>query len=137
MGQTDDGPARYGAPKHRYRSGSQLILTNSFPPSSLQLFGVGQLNEGVLLDASQSPGFALIFDKTGGSVLIDGSSSAANAPAVKILGPATQVCGPESCTALTVINVSGGTTLTMRWQRPHRNPQCGIYANPGDPNGPL
>jgi hypothetical protein len=104
---------------------TQLILTNQFPPSSLRLVGVGQQNEGVLLDGSLTP-FSLIFDKTGGTVEIDGTSSAPGSAAVRIVGPNT---------AAKVIDVSVGTTLTIGGARTEFA-NANISANPLETNGP-
>ena len=105
---------------------SQLILTNSFPPSSLRLFGVGQQSEGVLLDGSSTP-FSLIFNKTGGSVAIDGSTSGVESAAVRIVGPGTSA---------NVIDVSGGTTLTIGGVATSTElSNARVGANPLDVNG--
>jgi filamentous hemagglutinin family protein len=104
---------------------SQLILTNSFAPASLNLFGVGQANEGVLLDGSQTP-FSLVFDKTGGSVAIDGSGPSGVA-GVRIVGPGTSA---------NVIDVSGGTTLAIGGVATRTDlVNARVSANPADANG--
>ena len=105
---------------------SQLILTNSFAPSSLRLFGVGQQSEGVLLDGSSTP-FSLIFDKTGGSVAIDGTTEGSESTAVRIIGPGTST---------NVIDVSGGTTLTIGGLATSTDLfNARVSANPLDLNG--
>jgi filamentous hemagglutinin family protein len=110
--------------------GTQLILTASSSNSSMRLFGVGLQNEGTWLDGSNTP-FSLIFDKTGGSVEIDGSTNASNTAAVKIVGPGTSA---------KVIDVSGsttgGTTLTIGGVGTSTELDNAIVsANPTDSNG--
>lgn len=105
---------------------SQLILTNSFPSSSLRLFGVGQQDDGVLLDGSETP-FSLVFDKTGGSVAIDGTTAGSESTAVRIIGPGTSA---------NVIDVSGGTTLTIGGVATSTSlSNARVSANPLDANG--
>ncbi|MGE5114922.1 MAG: YDG domain-containing protein [Betaproteobacteria bacterium] len=105
---------------------SQLILTNSFSPASLRLFGAGQQNEGVLLDGSQTT-FSLVFDKTGGSVDIDGTTAASGTAAVNIVGPGYTT---------NVIDVSGGTTLTIGGVATSTQlSNAFVSANPADVNG--
>ena len=105
---------------------SQLILTNSFSSSSLRLFGVGQQSEGVLLDGStarpspsSSTGRAARWRSTG--------PPAEQSAAVRIVGPGTSA---------NVIDVSGGTTLTIGGVATSTElSNARVSANPLDVNG--